>query len=335
MQSRSRSPHIVQPPGYYSNTVPIYTSLKNQNDLNMANNRNYPSLQKTGFQQNSSVNLLMELNQMKKDLRSTANPVSYQRPLNSPREMMGNTRDNFSSMNQTGMSKNDYLLGNLNTRDLVNESRNDFQLPVQSQNVDITRISYNQFNNPNSGYNNYVPPSKPEMNRYSEPQNFNRNTNQSFHNTQNNYEMKNSFAQTYNRESSPANQNFKYNQRGNSHDHNNLLSTRARETSRGNNRYGRDNNNSVLNNNSMMNTFDRSQQPNTNNMVNQAEIEKNQLNEFYIFLKEKERTLETKINSMPKHCRRVSDKREKMELEKQLDEVVQEINYVQGMLNKP
>jgi hypothetical protein len=303
--------------------------------MNLGNNRNYPSLQNTGFQQNSNVNLLMELNQMKKDLRSTMNAPTYQRPQNSPRSMMRNTRDNFSTMNQPPMSSNDYMLGNLNTRDIVNESRKDFKLPGQSQNVDITRMSYNQLNNPNSGYNNYVPPPQQDMNRYSEPSNFNRNTNQSFNSNQNNYGMKNSFAQTYNRESSPATQNFRYNNRGNSQDNNNLLSTRARETSRGNNPYRSDNNSSVLGNN-MGTIGERNQQPsrhNTNSM-NHAEIEKQQLEQFYTFLKEKERTLEAKINSMPKHCRRVSDKREKMDLQSQLDEVVKEINYVQGVLKK-
>lgn len=180
--------------------------------MNLGNDRNYPSLQKSSFQQNSSVNLLMELNQIKKDLKSTTNPSSHHHPVQSSRSMMMNPRDNYSSMNPAHDSRNDYLLGNSNTRDIVNESRNDFQLPVQSQNVDITRISYSQYNNnPNSGYNNFVPPRNPEMERYSEPQSFNRNTNQSFNHSRHNYEMKNSFVSPHNNEYSHPNQNFKYN----------------------------------------------------------------------------------------------------------------------------
>lgn len=178
--------------------------------MNLGNDRNYPSLQKSSFQQNSSVNLLMELNQIKKDLKSTTISPSYQRSALSPRSMMMSQRDNYSSLNPAHNSKNDYILGNSNTRDIVNESRNDFQLPVQSQDVDITRISYSQYNNPSSGYNNFVPTKKSEMERYSEPQSFNRHTNQSFNNSRHNYEMKNSFVPSHYHEPSNPYQDFKY-----------------------------------------------------------------------------------------------------------------------------
>lgn len=89
-------------------------------------------------------------------------------------------------------------------------------------------------------------------------------------------------------------------------------------------------------NNPVDKNFEKVQEPvNVPDTSQTAEIEKNQLEQFYMFLKEKEKDIEIKINSMPKYCRKVSDKREKLQLQKDLDEVVNEINYVQGMLNKP
>ena len=64
-------------------------------------------------------------------------------------------------------------------------------------------------------------------------------------------------------------------------------------------------------------------------------VEKGQLEQFSKFLLTKKSDIETKLRTMPKVCRRVADKREKLQLNKELDEVSNELEYVQGLLRGP
>ena len=65
------------------------------------------------------------------------------------------------------------------------------------------------------------------------------------------------------------------------------------------------------------------------------EIKKDQLEQFSKFLTSKKSDIEAKLRTMPKVCRRVADKREKLQLNKELDEVMNELSYVQGILRGP
>ena len=245
----------------------------------------------------------MELNQMKKDLRSTHN--TYQKPAQSPRNnLYSNQRDNYDSYNIQGNNRNDYLLGNSNTRDLVNESRNDYLLPGKTQDVDITRMSINHYNNNNSNYNNYVPPRSMDKNRYSEPVNYNRNDNNSFYNNPSIQPPSNSFMPNQRRDYSPQNQ------------------------------YNNDQSRYESNPNNNIRDIQEPRKSDRQNHKQTEEIEKNQLEQFYGFLKQKEKDIESRINTLPKVCRRVADKREKLQLQKELEEVEKEIQYVQGLLQQ-
>ena len=285
----------------------------------------------------------MELNHMKNELRQTAPPQNFGNP--------------------SGYTPVDsYRLGKQNTTDVVNESRIDRQLPGFSNNVNVSRMSFDQGfqvtghgrqpgfdRGRNVGTSQSMPNNSfyQNKNRFgNDSANFDRNLQNSFV-PQNlkNEKMKGNYYGG-NQGSTQMSQNFG-NLRNPSGYSNNSMSmnnpsgfgqnnVRNSPTNGGGRGYPSPQNGGMGHSNqfSPSPTMQRTPAPVSGNPP-MEEIEKGQLEQFSKFLISKKEGIESKLNTMPKVCRRVADKREKLQLNKELDEVNNELEYVQGILRGP
>jgi hypothetical protein len=284
----------------------------------------------------------MELNHMKKELRQpTSTPNNFSNPQN-------------------------YHLGTQKTTDVVNESRIDRQLPGFSNNVNVSTMSFNQgFQNPSS---QHQPRGYPQQNTRNMTNNSFYNDNSSYGTLQNsrqhNNEMKNSFN---NQHGLMTNQSTNFSRRPvpnpmqSSNTYGNLNANPSREYQ--SNSFGMGNppryqSNSMSNNHVDVRVSNQIRGPPPSNSMqtpnpsmnrgpgqppmnrgpgqpSMEEVEKGQLEQFSKFLISKKNDIEDKLRRMPKVCRRVADKREKLQLNKELDEVTNELEYVKGLIHGP
>lgn len=275
----------------------------------------------------------MELNHMKKELRQNNPNQSYTAP---------------TSTYNKPIPEEPYRLGPQNTTDVVNESRIDRQLPGYSNNVNVSQMSFNQGvgnllstrfdQNVNMSRNQF--PSRPmntsqmynDRGDYGNPSmssNYDMGIKNSFH-PQPNMQARNN----YDRFSAPPDmrtQNQPFQNMGSSRVQNNSFgmgeplgypSNNVRHSPKHSMGGGGLNRGAPVGNNNAMKQGGAPTQ----------EIEKGQLEQFSKFLMTKKGDIEAKLRTMPKVCRRVADKREKLQLTKELDEVMNELGYVQGLL---
>jgi hypothetical protein len=285
----------------------------------------------------------MELNHMKKELRQHNPSHNYQ------------ASPNYSKP----MPQEPYRLGNQHTTDVVNESRIDRQLPGFSNNVNVSRMSMDQgFSNqlshrmdhPNvnmSRNNNFQGRSmhnntyhdKPQYGNPSGMNTFDMDVKTSFNpSTRGNYNSK------YSNPSGMMTSNQNYSNMSSSRLNNNSFgmgdpvgfsSTNIDQNPKPMGGGGGGGNRLMQNPSGPMSGQMQRQSPGqgqVHGQVSTQEIEKGQLEQFNKFLMSKKSDIEAKLRTMPKVCRRVADKREKLQLNKELDEVVNELDYVQNLL---
>jgi hypothetical protein len=262
------------------------------------------------------------------------------------RQTTPNPSSNYPTQNAYSSQQN-YHLGAQKTNDIVNESRIDRQLPGFSNNVNVSQMSFNHgFGNPSGqrsphGYN---PPSNTLPSR-SMPNNSFYNDNP-YGNTQGNrrdMEVKNSF--NNHGMQNPSGQN-NFNRASGQNQLRTSPNVGMNPSGYGNS-FGMGNPPGYHQNNTKSPVDVRASNqmggpspsnPGMNRAPGQQsmeEIEKGQLEQFSKFLMAKKNDIEAKLRTMPKVCRRVADKREKLQLNKDLDEVSNELDYVQGLLRGP
>lgn len=110
-----------------------------------------PAMNRDNFAQNSSVNLLVELNHLKKGLRSTQATNSNRNELRNPNQNSGRgyqIRQTAPPIVNSPRALGGQAMPN-NPRSKVDQSFTR-QLPGFSKNVDVSRMSYDQFGQGNS-----------------------------------------------------------------------------------------------------------------------------------------------------------------------------------------
>lgn len=272
----------------------------------------------------------------------------------------------------SGPQTDPYRLGIQNTTDIVNESRIDRQLPGFSNNVNVSRMTFDQsFQVPSGGRqeNQYdhtrnvlTSQSMPNNSFYQEKHkfrnpssNYNMNTQNSFRN-QNDIRNNQLRSSNYpnmgnsthmNQPSTHMNQGYgKIAQNPSGYSNNSMGMNNIPDYSQNNLRNSsnnvmqRPNPSSQMGGMGQSNQFNPSPQTQRNPVSSSGnppmeEIEKGQLQQFSKFLISKKEGIEAKLRTMPKVCRRVADKREKLQLNKELDEVSNELDYVQSILRGP
>lgn len=286
---------------------------------------------------------------MKKELRQTAPPGQ-----------------NFQMSPSYAQGQNAYKLGGPRAPDLINESRMERQLPGYSNNVDVSRMSFDQsFQNPANQLHtrNFNAPrndtgQRPMANNsfYRDNANFNQPQRQRAYDMQ----VQNSFTHEMDPMGNRG-RNVGYD-RGQPRGQMGVSSQGFGQMGGNpsgvqNNSFGMGNpprsgqNNLVRNSNEFggrNNRDTRGMEQRAPGGFNQApqvernpgnlpmeEIEKGQLEQFSKFLMTKKSDIEAKLKTMPVVCRRVADKREKLQLNKELDEVTSELDYVNGLLRGP
>lgn len=286
---------------------------------------------------------------MKKELRQTAPPGQ-----------------NYQMSPSFAQRQNAYNMGRPNMPEPVNESRLERPLPGYSNNVDVSRMSFDQsFQNTsnqlqarnfNAPRNDAGPRSMTNNSFYQENASFTQAQRQRPYDMQ----VKNSFTPDLNSLRNPSGN------RGYDMGHprgqvgaqgQGYGQTGGNPSGVQNNSFGMGNpprmpqNNLVRNSNEFggrNNQGGRGMNPPPQAQFNQPpqvgrspgnlpmeEIEKDQLEQFSKFLMAKRGDIEAKLRTLPKVCRRVADKREKLQLNKELDEVTNELHYVNGLLRGP
>ena len=295
-------------------------------------NRTGGLMQRANFQQNSSVNLLVDLNNMKQELRSNQKYSMNPNPQNM-NQNQNNYRQNYRANPPQGQN---YMLGNPNTVDIHNESRIDHQLPGYSKAVDVSRMSYDVYNKGNNNFN--FQGSKPKETRPMNNNSYLNNTPRSYHPQEN---MHNSFAPSRNQDMGRNNglRDSRYqhsrspNRKFNSQQNNTGAFQRPSSRGPGNtNSFGKGDPSLP---NYPPNQNHREQLPQRGHnpaQGNTQDIEKAQLDQFSKFLKAKEKEIQARFDTLPKICRKVAHKREKLQLQKELDDVSNEIIYVEKLI---